>query len=173
MSEEKIFKAEGEDLAKVSVNSGMGAKQLQTVYRLIKTKPLPYVQAYIKRQIGRDVKGFEGFSKMLDLVEKYEEDRSSLEKVFMYAVMLYDYIEKEPILGLKAIAEPVIRRIVERRGAELQEVKMSLRGKSLELNVKISRFNENPKLLALEIQNSLKSSPEFSSLDLRVWIDQR
>jgi hypothetical protein len=53
MSEDKErkLKSEGEELAKIAVESGMGAKQLQTLYRLVKTRSLPFVEAYIKRQI--------------------------------------------------------------------------------------------------------------------------
>jgi lambda repressor-like predicted transcriptional regulator len=32
--EERSLKKEGEDLAKVAVESGLGSKQLQTIYRL-------------------------------------------------------------------------------------------------------------------------------------------
>jgi len=42
MSEEKSLKMEGENLAKIAVDSRMGAKQLQTLYRLVKTRPLAF-----------------------------------------------------------------------------------------------------------------------------------
>jgi len=75
MSEEKSLKMEGENLAKIAVDSRMGAKQLQTLYRLAKTKPLAYVEAYVQRQIARalagGVRGYEGFVKALELLRKY------------------------------------------------------------------------------------------------------
>jgi len=173
MSEEKILKSEGEELARVAVKSGMGAKQLQTIYRLVKTRPLAYVQAFVKRQIGRDVRGFAGFMKMLELLGKYENSKGSFEKVLMYAVMLYDYCEKEPTINLKLAGEPVIKRIVERHGARYDGVSMRLRGNSLEVNVRAGRFHGNPKALAMEIEKALKANEKFSNLNLRVWIESR
>ncbi|MEM3183385.1 MAG: hypothetical protein QXL87_02875, partial [Nitrososphaerota archaeon] len=82
---ERELKLEGEGLAKIAVDSGMGAKQLQTLYKLVRTNPLPFVEAYIKRQIGREVRGLNGFLKILDLCQKYANDRVSLERVLLYA----------------------------------------------------------------------------------------
>jgi len=173
MSEEKNLKMEGEELARIAVNSGMSAKQLQTIYRLAKTRPLPYVQAFVKRQIGRDVKGFAGFMKVLELLEKYENSEGSFGKVLMYAVMLYDYCEKEPTISLKLVGEPVIREIIERRGASYDGVSMRFQGNLLEINVKTRRFYGNRKSLAMEIEKALKAKEEFSNLNLRVWIESR
>lgn len=173
MSEEKSLKMEGEELARIAVDSGMGAKQLQTIYRLVKTKPLAYVQAFVKRQIGRDVKGFAAFMKVLELLEKYEDNKTSFEKVLMYGVMLYDYCEKVPIINLKLTGEPVIKRIVEKHGVRYEGTTMKRRGNSLEITVKTGRFYRNPKALAMEIERALKSKEDFSDLNMKVWIESR
>jgi len=173
MSEEKSLKSEGENLAKVAVDSRMGAKQLQTLYRLVKTRPLAFVEAFVKRQIGRGVSGYNGFVKVLELLEKYEGERSSLEKVLMYAVMLYDYCEKEPTMKLKSVADPIVRRIVEEKGCNYNGVDMDFQGRKLRVNVIVRRFHGNPKALASEIESALKAKEEFSSLNLRVWIESR
>jgi len=173
MSEEKILKTEGEELAKVAVDSQMGSKQLQTLYRLVKTRPLAFVEAYVKRQIGRVVRGYNGFVKMLELLEKYEGDKASLEKVLMYAVMLYDYCEKEPTMKLRSVADPIVKRVVERQGCNYNGVDMDFQGRNLNVNVYVHGFHGNPKALALEIEKALKAKEEFSSLNLRVWIESR
>lgn len=171
MSEEKNLKLKGEELAKIAVESGMGAKQLQTIYKLLRTRPLPFVEAYVQRQIGRDVKGLAGFNKVLEFLKEFESKKASLERVLMYAVMLYDYYEKEPIMKLKAAGDPVIRRVVEGRGFVFEDSRMKLYGKNLDVNVKVKMFHGNPKALAADIEKALKSREEFSSLSLKVWIE--
>jgi len=173
MLEEKSLKLEGEELAKVAVASGMGSKQLQTIYRLVKTRPLAFVEAFVQRQIGREVRGFTGFVKVLEFLRRYERNRSAFEKVLMYAVMLYDYYEKEPIMKLKVVGEPIVKRVVERRSLVFDGVAMKLHGNSLEVDVKVKRFHGNPKTLAMEIERALKAEEKFSNLDLRVWIKSR
>jgi hypothetical protein len=173
MSEEKSLKLEGEELARVAVSSGMGAKQLQTIYRLIKTRPLAFVEAFVQRQIGREVKGFRGFVEVLGLLRKYEKNKIAFEKVLMYAVMLYDYCEKEPIMKFRSASESLIKRVVESRGAIYDSVTMKLRGNVLEINVKVRKFYGNRKALAMEIERALNSKEEFSNLKLRIWIESR
>ena len=173
MSEERSLKLEGEDLAKTAVDSGMGVKQLQTIYRLVKSKPLVFVEAFVQRQIGREVRGFAGFVKVLELLRKYGGNRGAFEKVLMYAVMLYDYYEKEPTMKLKTTGEPIIKRIIEERGSVFDGVMMKLYGRNLDVNVRVKRFYENPKALAMEIERALKNKGEFSNLNLRVWIELR
>lgn len=173
MSREKSLKSEGEDLAKVAVDSRMGATQLQTLYRLVKTRPLAFVEAFVKRQIGRGVRGYNGFVKVLELLEKYEGEKPLLEKVLMYAVMLYDYCEKEPTMKLKSVADPIVRRIVERKRCTYNGLDMDFQGRNLSVNVYVPRFHGNPKALASEIESALKTKEEFSSLNMRVWIESR
>lgn len=171
VSEEKILKTEGEDLAKVAVESKMAAKQLQTLYRLVRTRPLAFVEAYVQRQIGREVRGYESFLKTWELLKKYEDRRSQLEKVLMYAVMLYDYYEKEPVLKLKSVAYPVVRRVAERQGAILDSLDINLERQTL--TVWVRGFRGSPKMLATDIEKSLKSEKEFSALNLKVWIEPK
>lgn len=173
MSEDKErrLKLEGEELAKITVDSGMGAKQLQTIYRLVKTRPLSFVEAYIKRQIGREVRGLNGFLKMLELCQKYINDKASLERVLMYANMLYDYFEKQPTLKLKAAGEESIKSVVEGHGLTYEGTSMDLRGRELEVRVKVKGLHGPPKPLAMEIERVLKSKNVFANLNLRIWIE--
>ncbi|MEM0111347.1 MAG: hypothetical protein QXP86_03410 [Nitrososphaerota archaeon] len=168
---ERELKLEGEGLAKIAVDSGMGAKQLQTLYKLVRTNPLPFVEAYIKRQIGREVRGLNGFLKILDLCQKYANDRVSLERVLLYANMLYDYFEKEPTLKLKAACEKTIKNIVERHGLTYGGVSMNLYGKDLEMKIRVKGLHGPPKPLAMEIEHALKGIGELANLNLKIWIE--
>jgi hypothetical protein len=173
MSEEKSLKMEGENLAKIAVDSRMGAKQLQMLYRLAKTRPMAFVEAFVQRQIGRGVRGYEGFVKALELLRKYEDRKPQLEKVLMYAVMLYDYYEREPYMKLESAANPIVKRTVEGCGCIFDGLDMDFDGRTLTLTVHVRRFHGNPKALASDIEKSLKNREEFSSLNLRVWIESR
>lgn len=173
MSEEKKLKQEGETLAKVAVDSGMGANQLQTVYKLVKTKPLAFVQAFVKRQIGREVKGCAGWMKLLKLVERYEEKKGTLERVLMYSVMLYEYCEKEPIMALQSVGDPLIRSIVENHGLEYHGVTMELQENTLRIIPKVRRLHGDLKKLVANIEQALKDKEGFSNLYLKVWIEAR
>jgi len=173
MSEEKSLKLEGEELARVAVSSGMGTKQLQTIYRLVKSRPLAYVEAYLQRQIGRELRGYNGFLKTLELLRKYEDNKGAFQKVLMYAVMLYEYCEKEPTMKFKAAGLSVIEGVVRSRGAVFDSVKMELYRKNLNINVRVRRFYGSRRDLAMEIERALKSKEEFSNLNLKVWIELR
>lgn len=185
MSEDKErkLKTEGEKIARVAVDARMGSKQLQTIYNLVKIKPLPFrtkpltfVETYVQRQIGRAlnrrVDGYAGFVKTLELLRKYWNDRESLEKILMYAVMMYDYVEKEPIMRLIVSGEPIIRRVVERWGSTLVDVDMRLHRKNLDIIVYVDRYR-NPRDLAIDIERALKDKEEFSNLNLRVQIKSK
>lgn len=172
MTEEKELKVEGEQLARIAVESEMGSKQLQTIYRLVKTKPMAYVQAYIQRQIGRGVRGLSAFMKVLELSKKYEEQRLVFEKVLMYAIMLYDYVEAEPTVKLSAASEGIVRDIVNRHGATFEGLQIKLFGNTAEIRVKTERFHGNPKALAMEIERALNEKvPGFRNVRLKTWIE--
>jgi len=176
MSEEKKLKLVGEDLAKKAVDSGMGASQLKTVYKLVKTRPLPFVQAHLQRQISRalerSVSGLAGFQRILDVLGDYEDRKASFERILMYAVMLYPYYEKEPVLELTVSAQPVVKRIVDKTGAEFEGISMRRQGNYLQINVRVRGFSGYAKSLAKEIEDGLKKKPGFSGLNLRVWIER-
>ncbi|MEM3162021.1 MAG: hypothetical protein QW056_03420 [Candidatus Bathyarchaeia archaeon] len=174
MCDEKSLMMEGEELAKIAVSSGMGSKQISTLYKLAKTRPLAYVEAYVKRQMGREaVRGFAAFARVHELLRKYEGSPICFIKVLMYAAMLYDYWEKEPIMRFRTAAEPLVRRIVEAKGMNLRNISISLHGKSMDVTVEVHRLFLNPKILASEIENALKSKEDFSNLNLKVWIESR
>lgn len=172
MIEEKSLKKEGEDLAKVAVDSGMGSKQLKTIYRLIKTKPMAFVEAFVQRQIGREIQGYNAFLMLLDLLRKYTEEKGLLEKVLMYANMLYSYYEHEATMKLKTSAEVVIKRTVERHGLRYDGLEIEARGNSVEFRVGVQSFHGNPRTLAMKIERALKERVSvLSKMRLRIWIE--
>lgn len=166
------MKEKGETLAKIAVEGGVGSKQLTTIYKLAKTRPVPFIEAFIKRQMGRDVEGFDSFGPpVLELLGECADDKASLQKVLMYANMLYPYAEKQATMGIKEEIEPIVKQIVEGfgyRGVEISE----RRGLS-ELRVKLARFRGNPATLASEIARELREKvPGVSKLRFRVWIER-
>jgi len=172
MVEEKSLKKEGEDLAEVAVKSNMGLKQLQTIYRLTKTRPMAFVEAYVKRQIGRRISGYDAFLTVLELIKRYEEDKVSFEKVLMYANMLYVYYEHEAEMKLKKAAEDIVKGIVERHGFRYDGLNIESRGKYVEFQVNVKSFHGNPKSLAMEIDRALRERvSEMSKMRLRIWIE--
>lgn len=172
MTEEKELKKEGEELARVAVESGMGLKQLQVIYRLVKTKPMAFVQAFVQRQIGRGVRGLSAFAKILQFSKKYEGDKLAFEKVLMYAIMLYGYVEIEPTMKLRIASEGVVRDIVTQHGAWFEGLQINTGRNTVEIRVKTRRFHGNPKALAMDIERALKTKvPEFGNTRLRIWID--
>jgi hypothetical protein len=76
-------------------------------------------------------------------------------------------------MKLKSVADPIVRRIVEKQGCNYNGVDMNFQGRNLNVNVYVRRFHGNPKALAFEIERALKTKEEFSSLNLRVWIESR
>jgi len=172
MTEEKELKKEGEELAKLAVKSGMGAKQLQVIYRLVKTRPIAFVQAFIQRQIGRGVRGLAAFVRILELSQKYEDDKAAFEKVLMYAVMLYDYFQVAPTMNLRMASEDIVRDVVNRQGFVFEGLEVKSAGNRVDMQVKTRQFHGNPKALAMEIEKALKNRvPEFRDIALKIWIE--
>jgi hypothetical protein len=172
MLSEREIKEKGEELAKIAIKDRLGSKQLTTIYRLAKTRPMAFVQAFIQRQIGRGVIGYSSVGPwLLKLIENLGEERMLIERILMYSVMLYDYHERLPLLKLEESIEPVVREVVERYGFKGLEVK-SERG-TLVLAVKLESFREDPKILASEIQDRIRRKiPEAAKQSFRVWIEQ-
>jgi len=167
---EEALKSLGEELARVAVDSGMSVKQLQTIYRLIKTKPLVFVEAHLKRQLSRVDLGKAGFRKALDIISDYRADRTSLEKIMMYAAMLYDYIRRKPEIDLEVTAEPIVKRILRQHGWDYRGLKIELSGGTCRIEVKTARFRGSPGQLARKIKLELSRNERFSKLNLNVRI---
>jgi hypothetical protein len=172
MIEEKKLKNEGEELDKLAVESGMGSKQLQVLYKISKTKPMAFVQAFLERQIGRGLRGLTGFVKALELSRKYEDDKAAFEKILMYAVMLYDYFEIAPTMKLRMASEGVVKDVVSRQGFVFEGLEVRFAGNRADIQVKTRQFHGNPKALAMEIEKALKSRvSEFKDVALKIWIE--
>lgn len=176
MSEEENLKSEGDELAKITVESRMAADQLRKIYQLVrvrpllKTMPLEYVQVHVQRQMVR-VRGHAGFKRVLELLGKYKTNRETLERVLMYALMLYDYHRNKPVLDLVEVAEPIIQAIIKRHSAQFNGMNIKLRGNLAVVTVRVRRFYGSRPALANEIQRALKEKRAFSDLNVKVWIE--
>ncbi len=176
MSEEKDLKMEGETLAKKAVESGMGRKQLTELYRLSKVKPIEYLDAYAKRQFSRTLEGTlsgrDTFAYVSELISKYDGQKPKLQKILMYAVMLYDYYEKEPLMRIPSIAEPVVRKEVEKSGYTCGKIDPQIQGNEVCINVHVPGFAGNPRDLAVNIKDALMKKQELFGYNLKVWIQR-
>lgn len=169
MTEEKNLKKEGEDLAKIAVESKLGSKQLRTIYTLTKTKPLPFVEAFIQHQLSR-VQGTKALEKALELLKSHGEDKAALERVFMYANMLYPYYEREAAMKYKIVAEEAARRICDQQGCKYVGLDVYTEKDRTEVSVRVSGYRGDPKLLASSIGREIvHRDPKFLG---RVWIEQ-
>lgn len=170
MLEEKLLKEYGENLAKLSVENGVAQRALTTLYKIVKTRPMPFVEAFIKRQMGRRVRGYYALGKwLLELLDKYKYDKAIFQKVLMYACMLYDYYEMEPTVELRNKVEPLVKKIVEIHGYEDLEIRQ--KGGYTEFRVVLSRFRGNPRDIALRIEQEIRRKiSEASKLNFKVWI---
>jgi hypothetical protein len=172
MKKEKDLKEKGETLAKVAVEGGLGSKQLTTLYKLAKTKPVPFIEVFVKRQMGRNVEGFNSFGPpMLELLSECANDKASLQKTLMYANMLYPYFEKQATMGIKEEIEPIVKQIVE--GFGYRGLEISERRGITEFSVNLARFRGDPAMLASKIRREIgEKAPRVSKLRFRVWIDR-
>ena len=101
LMDEAEYKKLGEELAREAAAVGLGSKQLRSIYTLAKTKPLPYVEAIVKRQTARAAQGerggpigFDRFGPaLLRVMERFTEDKQGFEKVLLYANLLVDYVK--------------------------------------------------------------------------------
>jgi hypothetical protein len=168
---EKDLKEKGEELAKVAVEVGLGFRQLKTLYKLAKTKPVPFIEAFVKRQMARHVVGFDSFGPtVLELLVGCADDKPALQKILMYATMLHQYIESQAKMKLKEDIEPIVKRRVE--GFGYSGIEISEKG-GTEFKIKLVRFRGNPAILASEIASELrKEVPAVSKLRFRVWIER-
>lgn len=169
---EENLKKEGEELAKIAVKNGLAFKQLATLYRLVGTRPLPYVEAFVKKQMSKVVRGYIPFGRhVLKLLDKYAEQKGSLHKILMYANMLYDYYKNLPYLEAQDAIEPVVKSITERYGYD--GIELNSRRDYTELKVRLTDFRGNRKTLASQILEKIREKvPEAYKLNLRVWIEQ-
>jgi len=168
--EEKEIKKMGEELAKVAVESRLGAKQLRTIHTLTKTKPLPLVEAHIQHQLGRGLSGADALKMSLDCLRKLVEDKATFQKVLMYANMLYPYYERQAAMNYAVAAEEGARRACERQGCRYMGLDVSSERDRIVIKVKVSGLRRDPKFLASDIEREIiQSDPKFPG---RVWIDQ-
>jgi len=180
MSEKKL-KELGEKLAKAAAKADVGAKQLRELFKISKTRPIPFLEAYVKRQISRAKSegGPGGFAKfgpeVLEVMELLEENKERLQKVLKYANMLYGYEKtklEEEIIGGGGWREK-LGPIVEEACARYGYVGLKLepeRGRML-CRVMLRRFRGNPRQLSEELyQRVISHFPDLTG-GIRFWIE--
>ena len=179
--DERDLKKLGEDLAESAVRAGVAAKPLKELYRLVKTKPIPFLEAYVERQISRFVGGFNTFGpEVLEVVKKLE-NKGDLQKVFMYMNMVYGYVRmkkgemKEGAggkegTGWKEKLEPLVADLTSRFG--YGGITLEQEAEGLRCTVRLQRFSGNPKQLAIDLYSEAVSHYPELSRGIRFWIER-
>ena len=179
---EKELKEVGEHLAEAAAEAGVGSKQLRGLYRLAKTRPTPFFEAFVKRQISRASKGrrggpigFDRFGPvMLDIMERIGENKADLQKALMYANMLCDYTKMTLTrggggAGWREKLDPIVGQFCSRfgyAGITLEDE----RGRLL-CRVRLRRFRGNPAAIASDLTHEVLSHfPELTG-SIRFWIE--
>jgi len=179
---EKELKELGEELAEAAAKAGIGAKQLRGLYRIAKTRPIPFLEAFVMRQISRagrrgGPRGFDEFGPtMLGVIERFEENKGGLQKVLEYANMLHDYIKMTMVRGegggegWRERLDPIVGSFCSRfgyGGLMLEED----RGQ-LVCRVRLRRFRGNPKQLAYDLYREVLSHYPDLTGSIRFWIER-
>ncbi|MCX8153583.1 MAG: hypothetical protein N3E52_04025 [Candidatus Bathyarchaeota archaeon] len=165
--DETSLKVKGEELAKLAVETGLGSKQLRDLYKVTKTKPLPVVEAHIKRQIAR-VSGSKALEAVLDLLSAFAEDKASFFRVLWYANMLYPYYEKLMTNKLDAVVSDVAGKVCAQRNCKYIGFESSVDGHQKEYRIRVSGYFGDPAQLSGAIRREvINRIPDFSG---KIWI---
>jgi len=192
---EKEYAELGDELAKLAVSSGLGGDQLRRLYRYVRTRSMPEVEAWVMRQIGRSAsktrrgpRGYDRFGpRFLELVEEYGGRKKDVERTLWYANMKYPYYMKAEGPDKHRRRQPPATdsgdRTLERRlGEVIKEACSSYGYAGLQLSqerggylatVSLRRFHGNPRKLSDDLYTeAVNNFPELSNR-LRFWIDMR
>ncbi|MEM2107792.1 MAG: hypothetical protein QXL10_00710 [Candidatus Bathyarchaeia archaeon] len=165
--DEASLKAKGEELAKLAVEHGLGSKQLRDLYKITKTKPLPMVEAYVKRQIAR-VSGSKALEAVLDLLSLLAEDKGSFLRVLWYANMLYPYYEKQMSDQFDVILGDTASKVCAQRNCKYMGLETSSDGHQKEYKIRVSGYFGDPAQLSMAIRREvINRAPKFSG---KIWI---
>jgi len=202
--DESEYKEIGEKLAGEAVKAGLKMGQLRLLYKLAKMRPIPFMEAWVKRQIARSAEGGrgspQGFDQygpiILEVMERFKDDKGGLQKVLTYTIMLFEYVKlsAKPVStaqrgrsmpsgtvretayalsdeskALRERLEPIVNRVCNRYGLIAIEVSKERGG--WRCNVRLRRFRENPRALSENLVREVVSQfPELSG-SIRFWID--
>ncbi len=203
--DETEYKEIGEKLAGEAVKAGLRMGQLRLLYKVAKMRPIPFMEAWVKRQIARSAEGGQGGPQgfdqygpiILEVMERFKDDKGGLQKVLKYAIMLFEYVKlsAKPVStaqrgrsmpsgtvretayalsdeskALRERLEPIVNRVCNRYG--LIGIRVSGGRGRWRCNVRLRRFRENPKVLADNLaREAVSQFPELSG-SIIFWIDK-
>lgn len=177
MEKEKSLFAKGEDLAKTIVHSRMALDQLRKIYQMVrvrplfKPQPLEFVRAHIRRQITR-VSGRAGFKRILELIDEYEDDRESLERILAYSILLYEFYRNEYVLNLIEEAEPLIREVLRKHNLNLYDIwPKHIRGNFVEVVVITDKHPRYMGKVIMEIRDAFRKTGKSFRFNLKIRIE--
>jgi len=163
----------GERLAKQAASSGIGSKQLRQLFTMTQTRALDQLDAFIKYQIGRNVRGFNKIgSDLLRLVEAHRDDKPFVIDTLRYVCLTTDYYRIGEIRKLEPEIESVAKRMCTGygyRGTELSSVDRGTR-----VNIYLDKFHGDSRGLAEDIRRELmRNIQSLREVDFEVWINPR
>jgi hypothetical protein len=163
----------GERLAKEAASSGIGSKQLRQLFTITQTRTLDHLDAFIKYQIGRNVRGFDKIGpELLKLIEEHRNDKPFAIDTLRYVCLTTDYYRIGEIRKLEPQIESVVKRIGLRYGYRRTELSSDDRG--TRMNVYLDNFHGDSRGLSEDIHRELaKNIQSLREGDFEVWINPR
>jgi len=170
---------EGDKLAKIAVRTGMALDQLRKIHQMIKVKPLvdmvslELVCAHARRQMIR-VPGRAAFRKILEIINKYREDRKAIEEILTYSIYLYDFYRNEKVLNLIEVAISDMRGILRRYGLKLYDVyPKRVRGNFAEMVIITDKPPRDSARVAYDVKKVLLKKARTHNLNLKIWVKSK
>lgn len=162
----------GEELAGIAASSGIGSKQLRSLLTRSQTSTLDWLEASIKYQIGRKIRGFREFGEaLLNVVRQHKDDKAFVTEALTYVCLTVDYCRDKIIRDLQPQIESTVKD--ECRSFGYQRIELST-DEGVRVNTYLSNFRGNPRILSERIkQQLLRNIPQLQNKNLEVWINPR
>jgi len=162
----------GEELAKTAAASGIGSKQLRDLLTRSHTSTLDWLEASIKYQISRRIRGFNEFGEaLLKVIEQHKNDKAFVTEVLTYVCLTADYCRDKMIMGLQSDIESIVKKQCISFGYQRMELSVD---RGLRVDTYLSNFRGNPRILSEQVkQELLRNLPQLQNKNLEVWINPR
>ncbi|MBS7623324.1 hypothetical protein KEJ39_06585 [Candidatus Bathyarchaeota archaeon] len=162
----------GDRLAKVAASSGIASKQLRELLKAARTRSLDDLEAVVKYQVGRCVRGYKEFGEaFLQVLDQHRQDKIFIENVLNWICLTTDYYSTEKISNIKPQIEDVAKRIASRFGYQRTEISAE---RGLSIDIYVSRFPNDPRTVSDQIKEELRRYiNELRETEFQVWINPR
>ena len=162
----------GEKLARAAASSGIASGQLRDLLKVAWTRSLDDLEAFVKYQIGRGIRGYREFGEaFLQILDQHRQDKNFVEKALNYVCLTADYYRTEKINKIKPQIEDVAKRVTSRFGYQRTEISAE---RGLSIDIYLSHFPGDPRVVSDQIKGDLRRYiSELRETDFQVWINPR